>query len=130
MNASAPHRRQNQEDQRQVAEKVQAHQERFAGTGSGAVGDEVSHAGDPQVERLQQQREESPCLVAVEQTGDGPACLGLPGGEHQCAGADVGVLVLVVGVGVVAVVLVDPPAVAEPHADVGEHDPERVVGAL
>ena len=33
-----------------------------------------------------------------------------------------------IGVRVVAVVLVDPPAVAEPDAEVAAHDPDDVVG--
>ena len=50
------------------------------------------------------------------------------GGERQRADRDVGVLVLVVGVGVVTVVLVDPPAVAQPDGQVAVQQADHVVG--
>src|SRR4029450_7322939 len=54
--------------------------------------------------------------------------VGLVGGEGQGGDADVGVQVLVVGVGVVGVVLGDPPAEADPDRQVGVQQPDPVVG--
>src|SRR4029450_2689155 len=54
--------------------------------------------------------------------------VGLVGGEGQGGDADVGVQVLVVGVGVVGVVLGDPPAEADPDRQVGVDQPDPVVG--
>src|SRR6266542_2237958 len=92
------------------------------------VGDQVPHAGDAQVEGLQQQqRKECPRLVAVERAGDGSAGLDLSGGERQRAGADVRILVRVGRVGVMTVVLVHQPAVAEAYAEVREQGTETAV---
>jgi hypothetical protein len=53
----------------------------------------------------------------------------LPGGEHQHAVADVGVVAFLVGIGVVAVVFTDPPAVAQADPQVAQDPPESIVGA-
>jgi hypothetical protein len=84
-----------------------------------------------QVDALEgEQGEEQPGLPA----DDGPSETArpggdLPGGEGQDAVADVRVVLLLVRVGVVPVVLADPPAVAEPDQDVAQHLTEQVVGA-
>ena len=59
------------------------------------------------------------------QAGTGPCAAA---GEGQHADHDVGVLALGVRVGVVPVVLADPPAVAEAGGEVAAEDAERVVG--
>jgi hypothetical protein len=53
---------------------------------------------------------------------------GLGGGEGQHGDADVGVELFVVGVGVVGVVLGDPPAEADPDQQVAVEEPGQVVG--
>ena len=76
----------------------------------------------------QQQREEQPGLVAGEQPDQPVPGAGLAVGEGQRGDADVGVQVLVVGVGVVGVVLGDPPAEADPDQQVGVQQADPVVG--
>ena len=70
-------------------------------------------AGHVQVQAFEhQQREEQRGLVASDQPAQTPMPGGdLPGGECEHTVTDVWVVALVVGVGVVPVVLVDPPAV-------------------
>ena len=67
-------------------------------------------------------------LVAGEQPDQPVPGAGLAVGEGQRGDADVGVQVLVVGVGVVGVVLGDPPAVADPDQQVGVQQADQVVG--
>jgi hypothetical protein len=76
----------------------------------------------------EQQREEQVRLVAERQPGRAAASARLRGGEGQRAGGDVRVRALGVGMGMVPVVLIDPPAVAQPDAQVTEHDAKDVVG--
>ncbi len=71
--------------------------------------------GDAQHDRLElQQGEEQERLVLGHPPGESSFGAGLLDGEGQRGNVDVGVFVLVVGVGVVPVVLVDPPPVADP----------------
>jgi hypothetical protein len=76
----------------------------------------------------QQQREEQVRLVAEHQPGKAAAGASLGLAEGQRADGDVGVRVLSVGVRVMAVVLADPPAVAQPDAQVAEQDAGDIVG--
>ena len=78
----------------------------------------------------QQHREEQGGLVAGDPAPDAAAPgAGLRLGEHDATGIDVRVAVDVVGVGVVAVVLVDPPAVAQPDQQVRAQQAQQVVVA-
>ena len=54
---------------------------------------------------------------------------GLRPGEHDATGDDVRITADVIGVGVVAVVLLDPPAVAQPDQQVRAHQAQQVVVA-
>ena len=76
----------------------------------------------------EQQREEQVRLVAERQPGHAPAGARLRGGEGQRTDGDVRIRAFLVGVRVMAVVLVDPPAVAQPDAQVAEQDAEDVAG--
>ena len=76
----------------------------------------------------EQHREEQVGLVAEHQPGHAPAGARLRGGEGQHAGGDVRVRALGVGVRVVPVVLADPPAAAQPDAEVAEQDAGDVAG--
>lgn len=83
---------------------------------------QVLEAGDLQRDALQEQhREEQPGLVAGEPAGEALALRGLLLGPDEGADADVGVLVHVVGVGVVAYVLVVPPGFVHAEEQVGVH---------
>lgn len=84
-----------------------------------------------EVEAFQgQQREEQQRLVATEETGQATAGAGLLGGPHQDVRGDIGVQFLMIGIGVVAGVLVHPPAVAHAYAEVAEQpSPDLAVPA-
>ena len=89
----------------------------------------------PQARRVQadpleeQHRDQQVGLIAEDQPLDAPAGPRPAAGERQHAEHDVGVGVLGVRVGVVAVVLGRPPAVAEPDGQVPAQHAEHVVGA-
>jgi hypothetical protein len=74
--------------------------------------------------------EEQPGLVAGEPAPEAGAFRGLFAGEDEDVGGDVGVLVDVVGVGVVAVVLVVPPGVAHPEQQVAVDESDEAAGRL
>jgi hypothetical protein len=77
----------------------------------------------------QQQRKEQERLVARDHPSKAPLATGLSGGKRQGRNVDVGIQVLVVGVAVVAVVLADPPAEADPDQQIGMDQADQVVGA-
>ena len=82
-----------------------------------------------QGECLQEQhREEQVRLVTEHQPGQTPAGARLGFGEGQHAEHDVGVRAFLIRVSMVPVVLADPPAVAQPDAQVAEQDADHVVG--
>ena len=96
----------------------------------GGPADQRADARHVQAGRFQQQqREEQVGLEAEHQPGQAPAGPRLGFAEGQHADRDVGVRAFLVGVGVVAVVLTDPPAVAQPDAQVAEQDAEDVVAS-
>lgn len=75
--------------------------------------------GDTQHQRFEaQQREEQIALVCGEEAGESLAVLGLFGREDGHAPQDVGVELQVVGVVVVPVVVLHPPAEADPEHQV------------
>ena len=76
----------------------------------------------------EQQREEQVSLIAERQPGQPPAGTSLGGGEGQHLHRDVGVRAFGVGVSVMAVVLADPPAVAQPDGEIANQDAEDVAG--
>src|SRR5215216_7218402 len=105
-------------------------QQPLDGVGPPRAPDDGLGAGQVQVGCFQQQQgEEQPALVAGNQPDQPMLGAGLVGGEGQGGDADVGVQVLVVGVGVVGVVLGDPPAEADPGEQVGVEQAHLVVGA-
>jgi hypothetical protein len=61
----------------------------------------------------QQQRQEEVALVTGNEADQPGLRDRLPSGEGQCTDLNLGVALLVVGMGVVTVVFVDPPAVAQ-----------------
>ncbi|GAA4364654.1 hypothetical protein GCM10023088_09160 [Actinomadura verrucosospora] len=84
-----------------------------------------------QVESFQEQhREEQPGLAAGQPYAESAAGLGVVAGEGDRAGGDVGVAVDLVGVGVVLVVLGDPPAVAETDQQVAVQPSKQDVDPL
>src|SRR5262249_7159419 len=74
----------------------------------------------------EEQWEEQVGLVAEDQPGQAPAGVRLGRGECQHAHRDVWVCAFSVGVGVMAAVLGDPPAVAEPDAEIAVQNAEDV----
>ena len=74
----------------------------------------------------EQQREEQIGLVAEDQPGQATAGLRLGRGESQHVHRDVWICAFGVGVGVMAAVLGDPPAVAEPDAEIAVQNAEDV----
>jgi len=74
----------------------------------------------------EQQWEKQVGLVAEDHPGQAPAGVRLGRGESQHAHRDVGICAFGVGVGVMAAVLSDPPAVAEPDAEIAVQDAEDV----
>lgn len=87
--------------------------------------------GHVQGESFQEQhREEQPGLLTGQPGVRSAAHAGLVLGEGDRAVGDVGVAVDVVGVGMVTVVLGDPPAVAEADQQVGVQVAEQAVDAL
>src|SRR5215216_8023147 len=104
-------------------------QQPLDGVGPPRAPDDGLGAGQVQVGCFQQQQgEEQPALVAGNQPDQPMLGAGLVGGEGQGGDADVGVQVLVVGVGVVGVVLVHPPVEAHPDQQVGVDQADQVVG--
>src|SRR5215211_6257143 len=104
-------------------------QQPLDGVGSARAPDDGLGAGQVQVGCFQQQQgEEQPALVAGDEADQPMLGAGLVGGEGQGGDADVGVQVLVVGVGVVGVVLVHPPVEAHPDQQVGVGQADQVVG--
>jgi hypothetical protein len=102
------------------------------GLGEGATvaaADEGHDAGHVQVEGLEEEQGDEEdgldtgCHPA--EPSEGP---GLLGGVDEDAGGHVRVLVGAVGMGMVAVVLGQPPSEAEPGEQVGHHHPDQVVG--
>ena len=104
-------------------------QPRLPGPVTGGAAGQRPDAGHVQADRFQQQhREEQVGLKTERQPGQPRGLAGLGFGEGQHAYHDVGVRAFLVGVGMVAVVLADPPAVAQPNAQVAEQDADDVVG--
>lgn len=76
----------------------------------GRLSAQVPEAGDLQSDALKErEREEEPGLMTGQPAPEAGAMPSLFAGEHQDVGDDVGILLDVVGVGVVAVVLVATP---------------------
>ena len=110
---------------------MHAEHDRFPRTVADPAAGEGPEAGYVELDGLQhQQREEQVPLMARDEPGQAALGARLAGRERQRADVDVRILFLLVRVGVVAVVLVDPPAVAEPDGQVAVHQPDDVVGAL
>ena len=78
----------------------------------------------------EQHREEQPRLVAAQPGAHPVAALDLAGGERDRPAPDVRVAADLVGMGMVAVVLGDPPAVAEPNQQVAVNPADQAVHAL
>jgi hypothetical protein len=108
---------QDEEHRREVADDMSAEQHRLDTPGAvdGSCA-QRSDAGDVESSAFEQQHREEQGGLVVRDPPPGPAAAGtgLRLGEHDPTGDDVGVAVDVVGVGVVAVVLLDLPAVAQP----------------
>jgi hypothetical protein len=75
-----------------------------------------------------QHREEQVRLVADDGAEQPSPAAGLLRGERERPDADVRVFAELVGVGVMAVVLAGPPAIAQPDQQVAMHQPGDVVG--
>src|SRR5919106_2588230 len=122
-------RRQHQPQGGEIGAEMDSQQQPLDRVGPAAAPEDGLDGGGVQVGGLQQQQgEEQPALVAGQQPDQPVLGAGLVGGEGQGGDADVGVQVLVVGVGVVAGVLGDPPVEADPDPQVGVEEPDQVVG--
>jgi hypothetical protein len=87
------------------------------------------YADHVQVQSFQEQhREEQPGLAAGKPGAQTAPGAGLIRGERDRPAGHVGITAHLVGVGVVAVVLGDPPAVAEPDQQVAVDPADQVVG--
>lgn len=87
---------------------------------------QVLEAVDLQSDAFEErEREEEPRLIAGEPAPEAGAVRRLPAGEDQHVGFDVGVLVDVVGVGVVPVVFVVPPAIAQAQQQIRVDESDR-----
>jgi hypothetical protein len=88
------------------------------------------HAGDVEVPPLeQQQREEDHLLVSGDPPEDAllAGCLVIR--PRQDAALDIGIAAQLIRMAVVPVVLVDPPPIAEPHAESSDEGADHVVAA-
>src|SRR5216683_1680240 len=121
--------REHQEDDGEVTGGMGGEEHRLPGPVARGPAGQRADARDVDADRLtEQHREEQVRLVPVREPGHAPARARLGGGESQRADHDVGVRALLIGVRVMAVVLVHPPAVAQPYAEVAVQDAEHVVG--
>src|SRR5882757_10375311 len=76
--------------------------------------EDCAHAGHVQAEAFQQQqREEQRRLMLGYPAGQSTLGVALAFGEGEQLDVQVGIVVLVIGVGVMAIVLLDPPRIAE-----------------
>jgi hypothetical protein len=121
----------HQEHRSQVSGDVRYQQASLAHLDrGGAVPGHRPYTGHVQVQTFQQEhREEQPCLAAGQPDARAVAAAGLVGGESDRPSGDVGVSAGLVGVSVVAIVLGDPPAVAEPDQQVGVDLADQAVNA-
>jgi hypothetical protein len=78
----------------------------------------------------EQHREEQPRLVAAQPGTQPVAGLDLGGGERDRPATDVRVAADLVGMGMTAVVLGDPPAVAEPNQEIAVNPADQAVRTL
>ena len=110
---------------------MHAEQRRFPGPVlAGALGYRPD-AGDVQADALkEQQRDQQIGLVSEHQALDAPARPRPAAGERQHGDHDVGVGILGVRVGMVAIVLARPPSAAEPDGQVAAQHAENVVGTV
>jgi hypothetical protein len=93
---------------------------------TGRLPTQVLEAVDLQRDAFQKgEREEEPGLVAGEPAPEAGTVHGLLAGEDEDVGFDVGILVDVIGVGVVAVVLVVPPPVAHPEQQIAVDESDQ-----
>src|SRR5690606_16731535 len=85
--------------------------------------------GDVELNSLeQQQREEEPRLMFGHPTQRTARVAGVLGAPSDHTNADVGVVILMIGVRVVSVVFVDPPAVAHPESEIADDQPRDLAG--
>ena len=89
------------------------------------------HARDVQMKPFQEQhREEQPRLVAAQPGTQPVAGLELAGSERDRAATDVRITADLVGMGMMAVVLGNPPTVAEPNQKIAVNPADQAVRTL
>jgi hypothetical protein len=122
-------RRHDREDDGEVAAQVQRQQAELEPSGSAGRAQQFAHARHVEIDALEQeQREEHIGLRLGPPCAESPALGRLTGGEHQRAVSDVGILLRVIGVRVVASVFRDPPAEAEADAEVAVQQAQDPAG--